>query len=123
MQVQMYISFIWICNIQTQCTHVRTYVRHTQHNVFYSNYDYTREVHLYMFAQGVSAVHSTSTYPYNCCPLFQLHDCVTCSTLDNICLPDLVNCMGIFVVCQLQLNSITLFLTHTVCGMSIYEQE
>ena len=38
----------------------------------------------------------------------------TCSTVDDICLSDLNKCMGIFVVCQLQLNSVTLFLTRTV---------
>ena len=49
-------------------------------------------------------------------------DCkiVSCSTVDDICLSDLNKCMGIFVVCQLQLNSATLFLTRTVHCIYMY---
>ena len=40
---------------------------------------------------------------------------MSCSTVvDDICLSDLNKRMGIFVVCQLQLNSVTLFLICTV---------
>ena len=109
-------SFIWMSILYIRNVHmyIHTYTSHATR--LYSNYDNTRELKYICTClhSGVSAVHSTSTYLYNCCPLCQLHVCVTCSTLDNICLPDLDNCMGIFVVCQLQLNSITVFLTHTV---------